>query len=63
MTHRVERKIIKTAYDSLQASTEGLALQVEKDLWCFLFYQKMCILYKKMQFCAGILKMFRPLKG
>ena len=32
MTQRVERKIIKTVYDSPQSSTRGLALQVEKDL-------------------------------
>ena len=29
---RVERKVIKTVYDSLQSSTRGLALQVKKDL-------------------------------
>ena len=28
----VERKIIRTVYDSPQSSTRGLALQVEKDL-------------------------------
>ena len=32
-------------------------------LWCFLFYQKMCILFKRMQLCVCFLKMFRPLKG
>ena len=32
VTQRVERKIIKTVYDSQQSSTRGLALQVEKDL-------------------------------
>ena len=32
MTQRVERKIIKSVYDSPQSSTRGLALQVEKDL-------------------------------
>ena len=32
VTQRVERKIIKTVYDSPQSSTRGLALQVEKDL-------------------------------
>ena len=32
-------------------------------LWCFLFYQKMCTLFKKMQFRVCCLKMFRPLKG
>ena len=32
VTQRVERKIIKTVYDSAQSSTRGLALQVEKDL-------------------------------
>ena len=39
-------------------------------LWCFLFYQKMCILFKKcalylkkMQFCVCFLKIFGPLKG
>ena len=31
-TQRVERKIIKTVYDSPQSSTRRLALQVEKDL-------------------------------
>ena len=29
---RVERKSLKTVYDSPQSSTRGLALQVEKDL-------------------------------
>ena len=29
---RVQRKIIKTLYDSPQSSTRGLAFQVEKDL-------------------------------
>ena len=32
MTQRVERKIIKTVYDSPQYSTRGLSLQMEKDL-------------------------------
>ena len=32
MTHRIERKIINTVYDSPQSSTRELALQVEKDL-------------------------------
>ena len=32
-------------------------------LWCFLFYQKMCTLFQKIQFCVCFLKMFRPLKG
>ena len=31
-TQRVERKIIKTVYDSPQSRTRGLALQLEKDL-------------------------------
>ena len=60
---RVERKIIKTAYDSLQSNTRGLALQVEKDLWCFLFYQRMCTLFHKMQYRVCFLKMFSTLKG
>ena len=34
-----------------------------KDLWCFLFCQKMCTLYQKMQFRVCFLKMFLPLKG
>ena len=32
VTQRVERKIMKTVYDSLQSSTRGLAIQQEKDL-------------------------------
>ena len=32
VTQRVERKIIKTVYDSPQSSTRGLALQVKNDL-------------------------------
>ena len=32
-------------------------------LWCFLFYQKMCTLFQKMQFRDCFLKMFCPLKG
>ena len=32
VTQRLERKFIKTVYDSSQPSTRGLALQVEKDL-------------------------------
>ena len=32
MTQRVERKIIKTVFDSPRYSTRGLALQVVKDL-------------------------------
>ena len=31
MTHRVERKIIRTVYDNPQSSMRELALQVEKD--------------------------------
>ena len=31
--------------------------------WCFLFYQKMCTLFQKIQFRVCFLKMFRPLKG
>ena len=32
MTQRVERKVIKTVYDSPQSSMTGLALQMEKVL-------------------------------
>ena len=32
VTQRVERKIIKTVYDSPQSSTRGLIFQVKKDL-------------------------------
>ena len=32
-------------------------------LWCFLLYQKMCTLFKKMQFRVRFLKMLRALKG
>ena len=33
------------------------------DLWCFLFYQKMCTLFQKIQLRVCFLKMFRPLRG
>ena len=32
-------------------------------VWCFLFYQKICISFNKIHFCVCFLKMFRPLKG
>ena len=31
-------------------------------LWCFLFYQRMCTLFQKMEYRVCFLKMFRPLK-
>ena len=34
-----------------------------ENLWCFLFNQKMCTLFQKMQYRVCFLKMFRPLKG
>ena len=40
----------------------GVFWKIWSYLWCFLFYKKMCTLFKEMQFCVCFLKMFRPLK-
>ena len=39
VTQRVERKIIKTVYDSQQSSTRGSDLQVEKDLGLRVYHE------------------------
>ena len=33
------------------------------NLWCFLFYQKICTLFKKMQFCICFFKNVLPSKS
>ena len=41
---------------------EDITVISHTNLWCFLFYQKMCTLFQKIQFCVCFLKMFRPPK-
>ena len=51
---QVERKIIKTVYDSPQSSTSGLALRVEKGLGLRVFHETIRNVFEKHKYSLRV---------